>query len=110
MALLTTTASGCSTKTPPSAPAPRRAPASTSPCTATGWLYNDGVKGAKFDSSKDRNDLFQFGLGQGIVIRGWDEGVQGMKVGGTRDAGDPGAVSAGGWHAAPAASFLRMPR
>ncbi|MBP5989087.1 FKBP-type peptidyl-prolyl cis-trans isomerase [Piscinibacter sp.] len=50
----------------------------------TGWLYNDGVKGAKFDSSKDRNDPFQFGLGQGMVIRGWDEGVQGMKVGGTR--------------------------
>ncbi|MFL6664118.1 MAG: FKBP-type peptidyl-prolyl cis-trans isomerase [Rhizobacter sp.] len=50
----------------------------------TGWLYADGVKGAKFDSSKDRNDPFVFGLGGGQVIRGWDEGVQGMKVGGTR--------------------------
>ena len=50
----------------------------------TGWLYQNGVKGAKFDSSKDRNDPFQFGLGRGQVIRGWDEGVQGMKVGGTR--------------------------
>ena len=50
----------------------------------TGWLYNNGVKGAKFDSSKDRNDPFEFGLGGGQVIRGWDEGVQGMKVGGTR--------------------------
>lgn len=50
----------------------------------TGWLYNDGVKGAKFDSSKDRNDPFDFGLGAGMVIKGWDEGVQGMKVGGTR--------------------------
>ena len=50
----------------------------------TGWLYNNGVKGAKFDSSKDRNDPFRFGLGAGQVIRGWDEGVQGMKVGGTR--------------------------
>ncbi len=50
----------------------------------TGWLYNDGVKGAKFDSSKDRNDPFEFDLGAGMVIRGWDEGVQGMKVGGTR--------------------------
>ncbi len=50
----------------------------------TGWLYNDGVKGAKFDSSKDRNEAFQFALGAGNVIRGWDEGVQGMKVGGTR--------------------------
>ena len=50
----------------------------------TGWLYNDGVQGAKFDSSKDRNDPFAFPLGAGHVIRGWDEGVQGMKVGGTR--------------------------
>ena len=46
----------------------------------TGWLTN----GTKFDSSKDRNDPFVFGLGQGQVIRGWDEGVAGMKVGGTR--------------------------
>ena len=50
----------------------------------TGWLYTNGAKGAKFDSSKDRNDPFSFGLGRGQVIRGWDEGVQGMKVGGTR--------------------------
>lgn len=50
----------------------------------TGWLYTDGVKGAKFDSSKDRNDPFDFGLGGGMVIKGWDEGVQGMKVGGKR--------------------------
>ena len=50
----------------------------------TGWLYNNGVKGAKFDSSKDRQSPFKFDLGAGMVIRGWDEGVQGMKVGGTR--------------------------
>ena len=50
----------------------------------TGWLYNDGLKGAKFDSSKDRGDPFQFGLDRGLVIKGWDEGVQGMQVGGTR--------------------------
>ena len=50
----------------------------------TGWLYADGKKGSKFDSSKDRNDPFSFSLGAGMVIRGWDEGVQGMKVGGTR--------------------------
>jgi len=67
----------------------------------TGWLYNDGVKGAKFDSSKDRGDPFRFGLGGGQVIRGWDEGVQGMKVGGTRTLVIPpelgyGARGAGG--------------
>jgi FKBP-type peptidyl-prolyl cis-trans isomerase FkpA len=50
----------------------------------TGWLYNDGVQGAKFDSSKDRGQPFEFSLGAGQVIRGWDEGVQGMSVGGTR--------------------------
>lgn len=50
----------------------------------TGWLYTDGVAGAKFDSSKDRGEPFQFALGGGQVIRGWDEGVAGMKIGGTR--------------------------
>ena len=53
----------------------------------TGWLHDaaqpDG-RGRKFDSSKDRGQPFAFGLGAGQVIAGWDEGVQGMKVGGTR--------------------------
>ena len=67
----------------------------------TGWLYNQGVQGAKFDSSKDRNDPFVFSLGAGMVIRGWDEGVAGMKVGGTRTLIIPadlgyGARGAGG--------------
>jgi FKBP-type peptidyl-prolyl cis-trans isomerase FkpA len=63
----------------------------------TGWLTD----GKKFDSSKDRNDPFDFPLGQGHVIRGWDEGVQGMKIGGTRKLTIPpelgyGARGAGG--------------
>lgn len=67
----------------------------------TGWLFNNGVQGGKFDSSKDRGQPFQFGLGAGQVIRGWDEGVQGMKVGGTRRLVIPselgyGARGAGG--------------
>ena len=46
----------------------------------TGWLTD----GTKFDSSKDRNDPFSFALGRGFVIAGWDEGVQGMRIGGSR--------------------------
>ncbi len=61
----------------------------------TGWLYNDGAQGAKFDSSKDRNDPFQFSLGAGMVIRGWDEGVAGMKVGGKRTLIIPAALGYG---------------
>ena len=62
----------------------------------TGWLRNDdGSTGAKFDSSKDRNDPFQFSLGAGQVIRGWDEGVQGMKIGGARRLTIPAALGYG---------------
>jgi FKBP-type peptidyl-prolyl cis-trans isomerase FkpA len=67
----------------------------------TGWLYQNGQQGAKFDSSKDRRDPFVFPLGAGMVIRGWDEGVAGMKVGGARTLVIPpelgyGARGAGG--------------
>ena len=70
----------------------------------TGWLHApeaaDG-RGTKFDSSKDRGDPFKFHLGAGQVIGGWDEGVQGMQVGGTRTLLIPpelgyGARGAGG--------------
>lgn len=70
----------------------------------TGWLLDPMAadsRGKKFDSSKDRGQPFSFGLGSGQVIRGWDEGVQGMKVGGTRVLTIPaelgyGARGAGG--------------
>ena len=93
------------------------------PTTASGLTYQDLVEGTgavaakgqqvsvhytgrlmdgtKFDSSKDRNDPFEFHLGGGQVIKGWDEGVAGMKVGGTRKLTIPpslgyGARGAGG--------------
>jgi FKBP-type peptidyl-prolyl cis-trans isomerase FkpA len=57
----------------------------------TGWLTD----GQKFDSSKDRGDPFEFVLDGGMVIRGWDEGVQGMKVGGVRKLTIPPALGYG---------------
>ncbi len=83
-------------------------PAASQQCVMhyTGWLWVNGAKGAKFDSSVDRGAPFKFPLGMGRVIKGWDEGVATMKVGGKRtllippalgygDRGAPGAIPGG---------------
>ena len=73
------------------------APATGQTCVMhyTGWLYQDGKKGAKFDSSVDRGQPFEFPLGMGRVIKGWDEGVASMKVGGKRTPIIPPALGYG---------------
>ena len=84
---LWTTSRACRSRTAKSAPARRRRAGTTVTVHYTGWLYDPKAAdqhGKKFDSSKDHGEPFSFKLGAGQVIRGWDQGVAGMKVGGTR--------------------------
>ncbi len=61
----------------------------------TGWLYANGKKGTKFDSSVDRGQPFEFPIGKQQVIAGWDEGVATMKIGGKRTLIIPPALGYG---------------
>jgi peptidylprolyl isomerase len=71
------------------------APGQTCIVHYTGWLWQNGRKGTKFDSSVDRGQPMEFPLGAGMVIKGWDEGVETMKVGGKRTLRIPSPLAYG---------------
>jgi peptidylprolyl isomerase len=71
------------------------APGQTCVVHYTGWLWQNGRKGTKFDSSVDRGQPLEFPLGAGMVIKGWDEGVETMKVGGKRTLRIPSPLAYG---------------
>ena len=91
----TTTASGLQVEDTVVGTGAEAAPGRNVTVHYTGWLYEDEVQGAKFDSSKDRDEPFVFALGAGMVIKGWDEGVQGMKEGGQRTLIIPASLGYG---------------
>ena len=98
---MTTTASGLQFEDTTSGTGAEAVAGKTCRMHYSGWLWVDKAKGEKFDSSLDRNDPFSFVLGAGQVIKGWDEGVAGMKIGGKRTLLIPsnlgyGARGAGG--------------
>jgi len=98
---VTTTASGLGIIDTKVGTGPSPKPGQTVVVHYTGWLYQNGKKGKKFDSSLDRGQPFEFPIGKGQVIAGWDEGVATMKVGGKRTLIIPpslgyGANGAGG--------------
>ena len=91
----TTTASGLQFEDSTVGDGAEAVPGSNVTVHYTGWLHQDGEQGAKFASSKDRDEPFIFPLGGGMVSKGWDEGVQGMKVGGQRTLIIPASLGYG---------------
>ena len=92
---MTTTASGLSYDDTQTGTGATPAKGQTCVMHYTGWLWVNEAKGAKFDSSVDRGKPFTFPLGQGRVIKGWDEGVASMQVGGKRTLLIPPALGYG---------------
>ena len=93
--MTTTTASGLQITDTVAGQGASPLPGQTCVMHYTGWLYDNGAKGKKFDSSVDRGQPFEFSIGMGQVIKGWDEGVATMKVGGKRTLIIPAALGYG---------------